>query len=224
LVELRVERGISVHHVAIEIRADEWLAAWRQATKRLLVKVPGAPRLNERIALRVQFQDQPAGATVVGTAVSVEHQGYRIEMAPDAEGMKAVRLLCAAARGEALHFVEREPRYLVKLPVFVAWNGERMLTNTINISENGCALRWSGRLPTMGQRLQLRVGSGSRAHEIRSLLCWSDSGEGKLGLRIFALHGARKAWDSMLGEAAHRMTSTAARPRSAEEVVRRLGP
>jgi hypothetical protein len=192
-----------LNQVAIEIRTDEWLAAWRQATKRLLLKVPGAPRLNERIALRVQFQDQLAGATVVGTAVSVEHQDrlYRIEMAPDAEGMRAVRLLCAAARGEAVRFVEREPRYLVSLPVFVAWNGEQMLTNSTSISENGCALRWPGRLPTTGQPLQLRVGSGSRAYEIRGVVCWSDSGAGKVGLRILALNGARKAWGSMLGEA-----------------------
>lgn len=193
-----------MHHVAIEIRADEWLAAWRQATKRLLLKVPGAPRLNERIALRVQFQDQLASATVVGTAVSVQHQEHCIEMAPDAEGMKAVRLLCAAARGEGVQYVGREPRYLVKLPVFVAWNGWQMLTNIINISEKGCALRWSGRWPAKGQRLQLRIGSGSQAHEIRSVVCWTDSGEGKLGLRIFALNGARKAWDGMLGEVGHR--------------------
>jgi hypothetical protein len=199
-----------VYQAAIEIRTDEWLAAWRQATKRLLVKVPVAPRLNERIALRVQFQDKLAGATVVGTAVSVQHQEHRIEMAPDAEGMKAVQLLCAAARGEGVQFVPRERRYLVKLPVFVAWNGWQLLTNIINISEKGCAVRWSGRWPAKGQRLRLRIGSGSRAHEIRSVVCWTDSGEGKLGLRIFALNGARKAWDSMLGGAVHPIARTAA--------------
>lgn len=199
-----------MYQVAIEMRTDEWLAAWRQATKRLLVKVPSAPRLNERIALRVQFQDQPTGATVVGTAVSVQHQENRIEMAPDAEGMKAVRLLCAAASGEGVRFVARERRHLVKLPAFVASNGWQLLTNIINISERGCALRWAGRWPAKGQRLQLRIGSGSRAHEIRSVVCWTAPGEGKLGLRIFAFGEARKAWDSMLREAAPSMTRTAA--------------
>lgn len=208
--QLRIGTGARVHQLAIEIRTDEWLAAWRQATKRLLLKVPGAPRLNERIALRVRFQDRPADATVVGTVASAEHQGGRIEMAPDAEGLKAVRLLCAAARGEAVHLVERELRLLARLPVFVAWNGGRMLTSTVDVSGNGCALRWSGRLPARGQRLQLRIGSGSRAQEIPGLVCWSDPGEGKVGLRIFASNGARKAWDGMLGEAARRMAPTAA--------------
>ncbi len=191
-------------HVAIEIQSDEWLAAWRPATNRLLVKALDAPRLNERMALRVKFRDQFTGATVMGTAVSVEHQHppYRIEMAPDAEGMKAVQLLCAVARGEPVRFVLREPRYVVKLPVFVEWNGERMLTNIISISANGCALRWPGSVPALGQRLQLCIGSGSRAYDVRGVVRWLDPGGGKMGLRIFGVNGARQAWDSLLGEAA----------------------
>jgi hypothetical protein len=193
-----------VHHVAIVLQSDEWLAAWRQSTKRLLVMVPGAPRLNERIALRVRFQDQLAGATVVGTAVSVEHQhpASRIEMVPDPEGMRAVHLLCAAARGEAMRFVEREPRYLAKVAVFVEWRGERLLTNAISLSENGCALRWSGQAPPRGERIHLRIGGGPRAHEISAVVRWTDSGGGKLGLQIFALNGARKAWSDIVQETA----------------------
>lgn len=193
-----------MRYVAIEIPSDEWLAAWRPGTNRLMVKAASAPRLNEKVALRVKFRDQFTGATVMGTAVSVEHQvkACRIEMAPDAEGMKAIQLLCAAARGEPVRFVLREPRYVVKLPVFVQWNGERMLTNIVSLSANGCALRWSGRPPTVGQRLQLRVGSGSQAYEVRGVVSWSDSDGGKLGLRIFAANGARQAWDCLLEEAA----------------------
>ena len=117
--------------------------------------------------------------------------------------MRAIRMLNAAARGEPIRFLERAPRYLVKLPVFVEWQGERLVTTTISISEDGCSLRWSGRAPTTGQRLNLRIGSGSLAHDIRGVVCWTEGrgGGGKVGLRIFALNGARQAWRNILGEA-----------------------
>jgi hypothetical protein len=194
-----------MRQVTLQLHSDEWLASWRQATSRLLLRVPEAARLNERLAVRVQFADQFAAATVTGTAVGVERQegGSGVELAPDAEGLRAVRLLCAAARGEHIRFLERAPRYQIKVPVYVLWHGERFLTSTLSISDGGCALRWAGPPPGAGQRLDLRIGAGRLAHVVRGVVCWSEGATGvaRVGLRVMAMNGARQAWRTMLDEA-----------------------
>jgi hypothetical protein len=196
-----------MRQLSIQLHSGEWLGSWRQATSRLLLRVPECPRLGLRVSLRIQFDDQPVSATVTGTAVGVESLGNdcRIELAPDPDGLRAIRLLSAAARGEPIRFLERAPRYQAKVPVFVLWNGERFLTSTVSISDGGCALRWNGQTPTIGQRMDLRIGSGSQAHGVRGVVCWSEAAgaTSKVGLRVLALNGARQVWRMLVEEAVH---------------------
>jgi hypothetical protein len=140
---------------------------------------------------------------VVGRAVGVERlaDGARVEMAPDREYLGAIRLLCSAASGEPTPFRGRQLRYLVRLPMVVNWSGGRFLTDTVSISEDGCAVRWSTRLPTKGQVLDLTITTSGQAQVLRGVVCWSDPG-GRAGLRLLPMNGARALWHSLLAEAA----------------------
>jgi hypothetical protein len=193
-----------VTSVAIRLEADEWLAAWNEATSRLLLRLPSAPRTGE-VAVRVQLAGKAAAATVVGAAVGVEHRArdVLVELAPDDASLRAVHLLCAAARGEPLRFLDRPLRYLVKLPVVVFWSGGRLPTSTLSISEGGCALRWPGRLPTAGQELNLSLGVGARAYGLRGVVCWTaaSAGSSRAGLRLLPLQRGRDVWRGLLADA-----------------------
>jgi hypothetical protein len=194
-----------MRNIAIHLPSEEWLACWRQETSRLLVHCPSAPPLRERVAVQVQLEDLPACATVVGTAVSVQRlsPGCRVEIAPAVESMRAVQMLCAAARGEQVRFRVRPIRYLVNLPAIVAWHGGRILTSAYSISEGGSALRWPGVLPSIGTALDLRLGAGRQAFDFRGVVCWTESkGTAKVGLRLFTLEGARVAWKRFLADVA----------------------
>jgi hypothetical protein len=189
---------------ATRLPPKEWLDAWRQGSSRLMLPSPNPPRLHEKVAARVQIAGQPACATLFGKAVSVQRleQHFRVEMALETESLRGLRLLNAAARGEPIRFLERSLRYIVKLPVIVPWRGGQVYTTTVSISEGGCALRWSGALPSTGERLTLRVGAGSRSLDYRGVVCWADGSLSTAGVRVFTGGLLRDAWKNLLADAA----------------------
>jgi PilZ domain len=197
-------RDTELIHFAVRMKPSEWLDAWRPERSRLLLPTPTAPRLHGRVAARVQLSGQPACATVFGTAVSVQRHAdqFRAEIAVDAESLRAVKILTAAARGERIRFLERPLRYVVKLPVIVPWNGGQVYTSTVSISEGGCALRWSGTPPGTGSRLVLRMGAKGRSLDFSGVVCWSDPGSSVAGVRVFATGMMRDVWKGLLTEAA----------------------
>jgi len=190
--------------ISVLLDPSELLSGLRQAGGCLVLPAQSAPRLREKVAVRVRLHGQQAGATVVGTVVSVHRHaaGFRLELAPDAASSGAVRLLAATARGEVQRFPERSPRYLVKLPIVVAWNGPALYMTMYSISEAGCGVRWSGSLPEVGQLVQLRLGVGLRATGLEGVLCWKASvaASPTAGVRLVGSGGAD--WARVLAEAA----------------------
>jgi len=163
-----------VIHLRIRVPPSEFLEAWRQQSKRLLLLVPRAVKLRDRLAVEIEIEDRSVHALVVGTVVGVHVAGAtrRVELAPDLESLGALRLLASAARGDPMRFQERPGRYLVNLPLAVAsQNGEQYMS-ALNLSEGGCSLRWSGQAPTVGQRLQLRLGTARGKIELKGVVCW----------------------------------------------------
>jgi PilZ domain len=187
--------------LSLVLEPDDLLSGWRPDSGRLLLPVPSAPRLQEKVAVRVQLEGRSAGATVRGTAVSIHRYGslFRLELAPDLDSLGAVRLLVAAAKGELVEFPARPPRFLARLPVRVRANGAELLMTTSCISEGGCALRWSGPPPRVGDSLRLRIGAGSRAAEVEGVVAWRNSASGA-GIR-FVTPG--NAWRALFAEAQH---------------------
>ena len=188
----------------ILIEPSDLLSGLRQEGACLVLPAPSAPRLRERLAVRVHLVGHRSGATVVGTVVSVHRHGgsFLVELAPDAGSLGAVRLLAAAARGEVRRFPERAPRYLVKVPVVVNWAGLDFYMTMFSISESGCGVRWSGELPEVGRALHLRLGVGHRAAGLEGVLCWKggDGANPKAGVRLVGSGGAD--WARLVAEAA----------------------
>jgi hypothetical protein len=156
------------------VEPDDLLAGWRPDTSRLMLPVASTPKLREKLAVRIQLPGKTAGATVLGSAVSVQRAGsrFRMELAVDGESLGAVRLLVSFARGELVQFPERPPRYLAKLPVRVRSNGAEIFMTTSCVSEGGCAVRWTGPLPRVGDPVRMRVGSGARTTEVLGQVAW----------------------------------------------------
>lgn len=201
--------GAPVNHstalISIRLQPSEWLSAWRQETGRLHLPVTSAPRPGQAIALRVQLSGQPVGATFTGSVRGVERQQshHRIEVAPDAESLRAVGLLTAAARGEPVRFRERPLRFLARLPVVVTSNRTTHFMTATSISEGGCSLRWSGLLPSVGQALELRFGIGSRTADLRGVVRWRRLAPSSpaVGVRFGPKGVAAGAWACLLAEA-----------------------
>lgn len=190
---------------AVRLPAKEWLEAWRPQTVRVIVPAPFAPRLRDKAAVRVQLAGTPVAATLVGTVLGIHRtDGHPlVELHPDADSLPAIRMLVAAARGQEPRFLQRPIRFLVRMPVVVEWNGAGVYANTTTISEKGCAVRWAGTRPTVGQSVRLRVGSGARAADIPGVVCWSSGGtSGSLAGVRFAERGApNTVWAGVLAEA-----------------------
>jgi hypothetical protein len=192
--------------LTVRLHPSEWLSAWQHERDRLLLPAPPAAKLGEAVAVRVQLLGQRVSATVVGTIVSVmrDDAQRRIEIAPDQESLGAVRLLLAAARGEPVRYSERPRRYVIKLPVVVTVDGKELLMTATSLSEGGCALRWSGSLPTIGETLHLRFGFGSRAADLRGVVHWKKAriSNSAVGIRFDTSAGPDRAWRELLAEVA----------------------
>jgi hypothetical protein len=115
--------------------------------------------------------------------------------------MRAVeRLMEVAARGSAVAYPQRIPRFLATLPAFVSGPRQPTYMNTFSVSEHGCGLVWSGPVPAVGAAMDVRLGAGNRAATFRSVVCWiSQAGRAvTVGLRF--LSGPQTVWATTLAE------------------------
>lgn len=177
--------------------------AWRVDTGRLLLHLPAAPRRGQRVALRVQLTGDRAAATVLCKAIGVHRSlsGFQVELAPEAEGTPALRMLLAAASGEAVRFVERQLRWLVRLPVMVGSDGGMTYMHTFSVAESGCGLSWSGPRPEVGQPVLLRFGV-SRGVEVAGVIRWVSGGGASVTAGVEIGREVRGVWRSVLGDVA----------------------
>jgi hypothetical protein len=189
--------------VVFDIRLEslEWIGAWKPEAHRLTVKAPSAPRLNDKVAVRVQLAKPSVRATVVGKVISAHRQDahHNVELAVEAESLDAAGMLLAVAKGEPVTFPERLPRYLVKLPVRTSRGGASFYLTTLDVSSNGCSLRWPGSLPTPGEAVNLRF-SGSRSIDMRAVVCWRKPARSMVGLRFVKRVDAVDTWETFLEE------------------------
>ncbi|HEY6104525.1 MAG TPA: PilZ domain-containing protein [Anaeromyxobacteraceae bacterium] len=185
----------------VRLEPSEYLAAWKPDAKRLTVKTPSAPRLREKVAVRIQLTTPSVRATVVGTVVSLSRQDARhcVELTVEAESLDAVRMLLAAAKGEPVTFRERPPRYLAKLPVLTSRGGTSIYLTSVSVSTGGCSLRWPGSMPTLGEAVNLRF-RGSRSVDMRGVVCWRKPANKTVGLRFVERPAAGDAWQALLQE------------------------
>jgi len=199
-----------VQSVSLNLEAAQFLAGWRPETGYLFLPALSESRVGEEVAVRVGIFGQSIRATLFGKVALVRRMGRPalppgVEIALDRTSLAAAGFLALAARGQALSFRERAPRYAVERRLTVAHGGETLQTTTLNLSEGGCSLRWPAQLPLVGDLVSLRVGSGLFAPMARAVVCWNQPGgavERSVGLRILLTGRAGRAWRNLVSEAA----------------------
>lgn len=187
--------------VDVPFRPDELVAAWRPESRRLVLPSRESLRLQQRVAARISVGPGTA-ATITGRVASASRHGslYRIELVPDDIRLRALERLLSIARGLAVQYQPRAPRFLATMPAVVHGPLERTYMNTFSVSEKGCGLAWSGPVPAVGVPVDVRLGAGSRAAIFQSVVCWTAQAgrTPTVGLRF--LSGPTNAWAMMLSD------------------------
>lgn len=186
--------------VDVPLRPDELVGAWRADSRRFLLHLREPLRLQQRVAARITAVGLGVAATITGRVVSVSRQAdvFRVELAPDEARAAAVERLLAVARGATVRHEARIPRFLATVPAIVHGPQGPTYMNTFSVSEKGCGLSWSGPVPAVGVPMDVRLGAGTRAASLRSVVCWTrEAGRSAtVGVRFVA--GAQSAWSLLL--------------------------
>lgn len=191
-----------MHSVSVNLEPGQFLAGWRPEVGSLFVPAVSDARVGEHVAVRVGIYGQAIRATVHGRIAAVRRVGRPalppgVELSLDPASIPAATFLAMAARGEPVSFQERLPRLALDLLLTAVRGRARVQTGTLNVSEGGCALRWPGPLPEVGEVVALRLGRGLLAPVARAVVCWVQPGgslERSVGLRIVADGRAGRAW------------------------------
>ncbi len=194
----------SVLSLDVRLHHDELLAAWRADSRRLVIETRSAVPVRQRVAARITLVGRSAAATITGrvTSASRHEKTHRIELAPDEMRQRALERLLAIARGEAYEYRTRIPRLLATIPAVVLGPAGPIYMTTFSVSQDGCGLTWSGSEPaTVGSKVDVRLGAGTRAVTFRSVVCWTAraGSTNTVGLRFIA--GAKDGWSTLLAEA-----------------------
>ena len=196
--------------VSVNLEAAQYLAGWRPENGVLCLPALSETRVGEDVAVRVGIYGQSIRATLFGRVALVRRVGRPalppgVEIALDRTSLAAAGFLALAARGEAVTFRERAPRYAVERSLTIVHGDGTLEASTLNVSEGGCSLRWTGQLPLVGDLVQIRLGRGVFAPVARGVVCWNQPGgtvERSVGVRVLPDGRAGRAWRSLVAEVA----------------------
>ena len=200
----------TLRSVALNLEAGQYLAGWRPDASALFLPALSDSRVGDEVAVRIGIFGQSIRATVFGSIGLVRRMGRPslppgVELSLDKMSVPAARFLAAAAKGEKLTFRERAPRYVIGRRLIVSRDGSELQAQTLNVSEDGCALLWTGPLPMVGELVGLKLGDGFFAASGRAVVCWNAIGGAvprAVGVRIEPGGRASKAWRAIAAEAA----------------------
>jgi hypothetical protein len=186
----------------LALRPYELVAAWRTASRTLVVPVAQPVRALQRVEARISLLGHGLCSTILGIAVAVRPHplGVELELEPDALRELSLERLVQIAAGARVTYRSRAPRWLAEVPAYV----DRLLhprrTTTFSVSENGCALAWSGPMPAIGTRVEVHLGTGRRHATFRGEVCWRHpfGRVPALGLRFAT--GDRESWAEILAD------------------------
>jgi hypothetical protein len=206
-----------LHSVALNLEPGQFLAGWRPEAGTLFLPALSEARVGDDVAVRIGIYGQTIRATVLGSVGLVRRVGRPslppgVELSLDKGSLPAAQFLATAARGEKVTFRERAPRYVLERTLRLFRDGLEVPSTTLNISEGGCAVGWSGPLPMVGEVLNLKLGSTFLAPSARAVVCWNSLGGDvtrAAGLRILAGGRAAKAWKDVAVAAARSGAPTA---------------
>jgi len=195
-----------VHSVSVNVDAAQYLAGYRPEAGNLFLPTLSESRVGERVAVRVGIHGQTIRATLFGKISHVRRIGRPalppgVELHLDRHSVAAAGFLAMAARGEPVTFKERLPRWSHETKLAVEHAGTAVEAVTINVSEGGCAVRWTGPLPLVGDLVAIRLGEGLFAPTARAIVCWNQPGgavDRSVGLRLVSGGRGARAWRSLV--------------------------
>lgn len=191
-----------MHSVQVTIEPAQYLASWREKSGTVFLPVLSDTRVGDEVAVRVGILGHAIRATLSGKVALVRRMGRPslppgIDLQLERNSFAAAVFLAAAARGEPVPFQERAPRWLAELPLAIERGGARIEVQTLNVSEGGCAVRWPGQLPLVGDELAIRVKDGLFPQALRAVVCWNLPGSDRdrsVGLKLLPGGRAGKTW------------------------------
>jgi hypothetical protein len=202
-------KGRAVHSVAVNLEPEKYLAGYRPKSASLFVPALSESRVGDEVAVRVGIYGQAIRATLFGRVSLVRRVGRPalppgIELHLDKTSVAAAGFLAMAARGEPVTFQERRAtRFAAERKLLVEQGASFFETVTINVSEGGCAVRWPGPLPAVGEVVGVKTGTGLFAATARAIVCWTqgaDPGTRSAGLRVVLEGRAGRAWRALVAE------------------------
>jgi hypothetical protein len=199
-----------VQIAAVNILPEQFLAGWQPETGRLFLPTLSDAQLGELVAIRVGLTGQELRATLFGVVALVRRIGRPslppgVDLQLEIDSRRTAGWLAAAARGEEVTFRERPPRFVAERALLAVRERITVPVLTLNLSESGCSLRWTGPLPDPGEAIGLRVGEGLLAAAPRGIVAWTavaKLGQGRVGIRISASGRAERVWARLAAEAA----------------------
>jgi len=194
-----------VHSVTVNLEAAQYLAGWRPEAETLFLPTLSETRVGDLVAVRVGIYGRTIRATLFGKISLVRRVGRPtlppgVEVRVERNSLAAAGFLAMAARGEPVSFKERQPRFAHERKLTVQHAGVEVHAVTLNVSQGGCAVRWPGQLPLVGDLVSIRLGDGLFASHAKAVVCWNQPGsaaERSVGLRVVS--GGR-AWRSMVAK------------------------
>ena len=209
-----------MHSVSVNLEPAQLIAGWRAEGGALFLPILSDAHVGAQVAVRIGIFGQSIRATIFGKVAAVRRVGRPtlppgVELHVDQASVAAVGFLIMAARGEPVSFRQRSPRFAAERPIACGFAGQTVAATTINLSEGGCALRWKGPLPVVGDVVTLSLPGGLFRATARSVVCWTHvSGtpsvglqlpsppEPSLGLRVVTEGRGARAWRALVAEVA----------------------
>lgn len=203
---------------AVHIESGRYLDGWRPETGTLFLPALTDARVGDEAVVRVGIVGQTIRATLFGKVAMVRRVGRPalppgVELKLDKGSVPAAAFLAMSARGEPVSFRDRTARFAVERPLRVEYRTGEYDVVTLNVSDGGCAVRWSGQLPGVGEVVSVRIGSGFLAPTARAVVCWTQPGAGgverSVGLRLIVDGRAARIWRGFVEEIARSGARTA---------------
>ena len=199
-----------MHTEVVVLPADRYLAGWNAAEGQLFVPAFSHTRVGDEVALRVGLEGGPFRVTVLGKVTLVRRVGRPMlppgaALALDPESRSAAGWLASAARGTPVSFQERPARF-ASTHRLEALRQERVLpVHTLNVSEDGAALRWPGPAPEAGDPIRLRLREGLLRVAPDAVVAWvvpAAEEPARVGVRVVMRGLGGWAWARLAREAA----------------------
>jgi hypothetical protein len=201
---------VKVHSVSVNLDPKQLLAGWREKSGMLFLPALSETRVGDEVAVRVGLYGHAIRATLFGKVALVRRMGRPalppgIDLQLERNSLAAVGFLAAAARGEPIRFQERAARYSSDRKLVLVRGGADVQAQSINVSDGGCAVRWPGQLPLVGDELGIRLKNGLFGSTVRAVVCWNEPGaerERTVGLKVLGDGRGARAWRTLVEDVA----------------------